>query len=256
MKEFQKLVDIIAQLRDPVSGCPWDIKQTPQSLIPNMVEELYEVVEAIEDGDNVALMEELGDLLLHIVMQAQLASESGAFNIIDVLNHINDKLVRRHPHVFGELELKDADTVKKNWERLKKAEKQERKSVLEGIPRALPALIYAQRMQEKAASVGFDWDDVPPILEKIDEETKELKSALETEDQTRIKEEMGDLLFTIVNLARKLHLDAESALKETARKFSKRFQYIEEQYRQNGENINEASLEELNSFWELSKKEE
>ena len=256
MKEFQKLVDIIAQLRDPVSGCPWDIKQTPQSLIPNMVEELYEVVEAIEDGDNVALMEELGDLLLHIVMQAQLASESGAFNIIDVLNHINDKLVRRHPHVFGELELKDADTVKKNWERLKKAEKQERKSVLEGIPRALPALIYAQRMQEKAASVGFDWDDVPPILEKIDEETKELKSALETEDQTRIKEEVGDLLFTIVNLARKLHLDAESALKETARKFSKRFQYIEEQYRQNGENINEASLEELDSFWELSKKEE
>lgn len=256
MKEFQKLVDIIAQLRDPVSGCPWDIKQTPQSLIPNMVEELYEVVEAIEDGDNVALMEELGDLLLHIVMQAQLASESGAFNIIDVLNHINDKLVRRHPHVFGELELKDADTVKKNWERLKKAEKQERKSVLEGIPRALPALIYAQRMQEKAASVGFDWDYVPPILEKIDEETKELKSALETEDQTRIKEEVGDLLFTIVNLARKLHLDAESALKETARKFSKRFQYIEEQYRQNGENINEASLEELNSFWELSKKEE
>ena len=256
MKEFQKLVDIIAQLRDPVSGCPWNIKQTPQSLIPNMVEELYEVVEAIEDGDNVALMEELGDLLLHIVMQAQLASESGAFNIIDVLNHINDKLVRRHPHVFGELELKDADTVKKNWERLKKAEKQERKSVLEGIPRALPALIYAQRMQEKAASVGFDWDDVPPILEKIDEETKELKSALETEDQTRIKEEVGDLLFTIVNLARKLHLDAESALKETARKFSKRFQYIEEQYRQNGENINEASLEELNSFWELSKKEE
>ncbi len=256
MKEFQKLVDIIAQLRDPVSGCPWDIKQTPQSLIPNMVEELYEVVEAIEDGDNVALMEELGDLLLHIVMQAQLASESGAFNIIDVLNHINDKLVRRHPHVFGELELKDADTVKKNWERLKKAEKQERKSVLEGIPRALPALIYAQRMQEKAASVGFDWDDVPPILEKIDEETKELKSALETEDQTRIKEEVGDLLFTIVNLARKLHLDAESVLKETARKFSKRFQYIEEQYRQNGENINEASLEELNSFWELSKKEE
>ncbi len=256
MKEFQKLVDIIAQLRDPVSGCPWDIKQTPQSLIPNMVEELYEVVEAIEDGDNVALMEELGDLLLHIVMQAQLASESGAFNIIDVLNHINDKLVRRHPHVFGELELKDADTVKKNWERLKKAEKQERKSVLEGIPRALPALIYAQRMQEKAASVGFDWDDVPPILEKIDEETKELKSALETEDQTHIKEEVGDLLFTIVNLARKLHLDAESALKETARKFSKRFQYIEEQYRQNGENINEASLEELNSFWELSKKEE
>lgn len=256
MKEFQKLVDIITQLRDPVSGCPWDLKQTPQSLIPNMIEELYEVVEAIEDGDNPALMEELGDLLLHIVMQAQLASEAGAFNIVDVLNHINNKLVRRHPHVFGDMDLNDADTVKKNWERLKKAEKQERKSVLEGIPRALPALIYAQRMQEKAASVGFDWDAVPPILEKIDEENKELKSALETNDQMRIKEELGDLLFTIVNLARKLHIDAETALKETARKFSKRFQFIEEQYRQNGENINEASLEELNSFWELSKKEE
>ncbi|MCB5245080.1 MAG: nucleoside triphosphate pyrophosphohydrolase [Candidatus Cloacimonadaceae bacterium] len=255
MKEFQKLVDIITQLRDPVSGCPWDLKQTPQSLIPNMIEELYEVVEAIEDGDNPALMEELGDLLLHIVMQAQLASEAGAFNIVDVLNHINNKLVRRHPHVFGDMDLNDADTVKKNWERLKKAEKQERKSVLEGIPRALPALIYAQRMQEKAASVGFDWDAVPPILEKIDEENKELKSALETNDQMRIKEELGDLLFTIVNLARKLHIDAETALKETARKFSKRFQFIEEQYRQNGENINEASLEELDSFWELSKKE-
>ncbi|MDD3632584.1 MAG: nucleoside triphosphate pyrophosphohydrolase [Candidatus Cloacimonetes bacterium] len=255
MKEFQKLVDIITQLRDPVSGCPWDLKQTPQSLIPNMIEELYEVVEAIEDKDNPALMEELGDLLLHIVMQAQLASEAGAFNIVDVLNHINNKLVRRHPHVFGDMDLNDADTVKKNWERLKKAEKQERKSVLEGIPRALPALIYAQRMQEKAASVGFDWDAVPPILEKIDEENKELKSALETNDQMRIKEELGDLLFTIVNLARKLHIDAETALKETARKFSKRFQFIEEQYRQNGENINEASLEELDSFWELSKKE-
>ncbi|MCB5258295.1 MAG: nucleoside triphosphate pyrophosphohydrolase [Candidatus Cloacimonetes bacterium] len=255
MKEFQKLVDIITQLRDPVSGCPWDLKQTPQSLIPNMIEELYEVVEAIEDGDNPALMEELGDLLLHIVMQAQLASEAGAFNIVDVLNHINNKLVRRHPHVLGDMDLNDADTVKKNWERLKKAEKQERKSVLEGIPRALPALIYAQRMQEKAASVGFDWDAVPPILEKIDEENKELKSALETNDQMRIKEELGDLLFTIVNLARKLHIDAETALKETARKFSKRFQFIEEQYRQNGENINEASLEELDSFWELSKKE-
>jgi MazG family protein len=255
MKEFQHLVDIIAQLREPVSGCPWDIKQTSQSLVPNFIEELYEAVEAIEDGDHAGLMEELGDLMLHIVFQAQIASEERRFDIADVLRAIADKLVRRHPHVFGQLEVNDADTVKMNWERLKKAEKKDRKSVLEGIPRALPALIHAQRTQEKAASVGFDWPDLEPVMAKLDEERLELDEALASEDYLRIKEELGDMLFTLVNLARKLHIDAEGALKETSRKFHKRFSYIEEHYRQNGDDIHEASLEELDAVWDLAKED-
>jgi len=233
MKEFQDLVDIISQLRDPVSGCPWDVKQTSQSLVPNFIEELYEAVEAIEDEDDAALMEELGDLMLHIVFQAQIAGEERRFDIADVLDSIRDKLVRR----------------------LKKLEKNDRKSVLEGIPRALPALIYAQRTQEKAASVGFDWPEIAPIMDKLTEERGELDEALAAEDYLMIKDELGDMLFTLVNLARKLHIDAESALKETTRKFHKRFHYIEEHYRQNGANIHEASLEELDALWDLAKKD-
>ncbi|HNT52393.1 MAG TPA: nucleoside triphosphate pyrophosphohydrolase [Candidatus Syntrophosphaera sp.] len=254
MKEFQRLVDIIAQLRDPVAGCPWDIKQTPESLIPNFIEELYEAVEAIEERDSPALLEELGDLLLHIVFQARIAEEGGCFGITEVLNHITEKLIRRHPHVFADANLTDADAVKLNWERLKKKEKAERVSVLEGIPRALPALIYAQRTQEKAASVGFDWPDLEPILDKLDEEEAELHAALATGDNTLIADELGDMLFTLVNLSRKLHIDAESALKATARKFHHRFHFIEEHYRQNGADIHEASLAELDAVWDLAKK--
>ncbi|MDP2173883.1 MAG: nucleoside triphosphate pyrophosphohydrolase [Candidatus Cloacimonadaceae bacterium] len=254
MKEFQRLVDIVAQLRDPIGGCPWDIKQTSQSLVPNFIEELFEAVEAIEDNDDQALAEELGDLMLHIVFQAQIAIEEGRFSLSDVLMKIADKLMRRHPHVFGNLKLTDADAVKQNWERLKKAEKKERVSVLEGIPRALPALIYAQRTQEKAASVGFDWQDIKPILVKLDEEQMELHEALGNDDAAQIREELGDLLFTLVNLARKLHIDAESALKETTRKFQRRFNYIEDHYRQNGADIHEASLEELDAIWDIAKK--
>jgi MazG family protein len=255
MKEFQNLTEIIARLRDPVSGCPWDIKQTPLSLVPNFIEELYEAVEAIEDNDDKALMEELGDLLLHIVFQAQIAAEEGRFDIADVLNTIAEKLVRRHPHVFGDLSLSDADAVKMNWERLKKVEKTDRISVLEGIPRSLPALIYAQRTQEKAASVGFDWPDITPILAKLDEEEIELHEALASGNHAHIKEELGDMLFTLVNLARKLHLDAEGALKETSRKFHRRFQYIEEHYRKSGDNIHEANLAELDALWDIAKKD-
>jgi tetrapyrrole methylase family protein/MazG family protein len=253
MQSFDKLVEILERLRDPVSGCPWDLKQTPLSLIPNFIEELYECVEAIEEEDNVSLSEELGDLMLHIVFQCQIASEEKSFNVEDVLNKINSKLVRRHPHVFGELDLNDADAVKMNWERIKKVEKTDRISVLEGIPRALPGLIYAQRTQEKAASVGFDWQDHKPVMDKLHEEIAELNEALELDDQDKIREEVGDLLFTLVNLARKLHMDSETVVKETTRKFTKRFQYIEEHYRNTGEDIHAASLEELDSVWEKAK---
>jgi tetrapyrrole methylase family protein/MazG family protein len=255
MQAFDRLVEIIERLRDPVSGCPWDIKQTPQSLVPNLIEEAYEVVEAIEDSDDIALSEELGDLLLHIIFQVQIAREEGRFDLATVLEKINNKLVRRHPHVFGDLELDTADAVKMNWERIKKKEKTERLSVLEGIPRALPALIYAQRTQEKAASVGFDWPDHLPVMLKLDEEKLELEEALESGDGARIREELGDMLFTLVNLARKLHIDAEAALKDCNRKFIKRFNYIEDHYRDRDEDINEASLEELDRIWDKAKED-
>jgi len=251
MDEFQKLVDIVAALRDPQNGCPWDIKQTPESLVPNFIEELYEVVEAIEEKDGAALKEELGDLTLHIVFQAQIAREKGDFAMPDVLNAITDKLVRRHPHVFGELEIHDADGVKMNWERIKKRDKSERESVLDGIPRALPALIQAQRIQEKAASVGFDWQELKPVLAKIQEEHEELLEALSAEDEMAIREELGDLIFSIVNLARKLGIDSEAALKDTTRKFYRRFRHVEEQYKDG--DIHEASLAELDSHWEAAK---
>ncbi len=254
MIEFQKLVDIVSQLRDPLCGCPWDIKQTSESLVPNFIEELYEAVEAIEDGDRESLLEELGDLMLHIVFQAQIAFEDGDFGIREVLLSIADKLIRRHPHVFQDLQLHDAEAVKMNWERLKKKEKKERKSVLEGIPRSLPALIYAQRTQEKAASVGFDWQDLSPIWHKLKEEEAELREALELNDGAKIYEEIGDMLFTIVNLSRKLHIDSEAALKATTRKFTSRFNFIEDHYTESGKDIHEASLEELDSIWDLAKK--
>ena len=256
MIEFQRLIDIIAQLRDPISGCPWDIKQTPESLVPNFIEELYEAVEAIEDQDSDALEEELGDLMLHVVFQARIAEEEGRFSIAGVLDRIADKLVRRHPHVFGTDKVETADAVKMNWERIKKKEKTDRLSVLEGIPRALPGLIHAQRTQEKAASVGFDWPDHKPVLAKLEEEEREFHEALATGDNSLIREEIGDLLFTLVNLARKLHIDAEAALKDTTRKFRKRFNYIEEHYHRKGEDIHEASLEELDALWDLAKKEQ
>jgi len=254
MTNFNDLVQLVRQLREPVSGCPWDIKQTPESLIPNFIEEMYETVEAIEDGDDSALLEELGDLLLHVVFQAQIAAEEERFSIDDVLNHIVNKLHSRHPHVFGDLEILDAEDVKKNWEQIKKKEKKERKSILDGIPRALPALITAHRIQEKAAAVGFDWPDTAPIMAKLDEERTELDQALLESNQDAIKEELGDMLFTLVNLARKLQIDAESALRGTIAKFRTRFNRIEDHYQSTGEDIHAATLEELDRIWETVKK--
>ena len=251
MNKFDELIAVIAALRDKDKGCPWDIKQTATSLVPNFIEELYEVIEAIEDQDDEALCEELGDLMLHIAFQAQIASEKGAFEISDVLCAIVNKLVRRHPHVFGDITIDSADGVKMNWERIKKAEKVDRESVLDGIPRALPALIKAQRTQEKAASVGFDWPDLKPILAKLDEEREELYEAMAAEDEEAIKDELGDLLFTVVNLSRKLGIDAEAALNGSTAKFYHRFRYVEEQYRTG--DIHAASLEELDSHWEAAK---
>jgi uncharacterized protein YabN with tetrapyrrole methylase and pyrophosphatase domain len=279
MKEFKHLVDILNRLRDPEKGCPWDLKQTSHSLIPNFVEELYEAVEAIENNDTEHLREELGDLLLHIVFQAKIAEEQGDFTIRDVLEDISEKLKRRHPHVFGEVKGKDEEKekrpnpescpgdeeigsviteseVKLNWERIKLEEKgEQRKSVLGGIPKSMPALIYSQRMQEKAASVGFDWSCSGDVLDKIKEEVGELKDAIESDNREEIIEEMGDLLFTLVNFSRKMGIDSESALRKASQKFFDRFQRVEKYHQDNGKNIYDSSMEILDELWEVSKKD-
>ncbi len=260
MKEFDKLWEIVERLRDPEKGCPWDINQTPHSLIPNFIEELYETIEAIENRDNEHLREELGDLLLHILMQVRIAKEQGHFSLSEVIENITEKLVSRHPHVFENESGKIPDKIKPqeikiNWERLKHHEKrQTRKSILEGIPKSMPGLIYAQRMQEKAASVGFDWKEAKDVIFKIEEELQELQ-AVEKENKEALTEEIGDLLFSIVNYARKCGIDSEAALKKAAAKFSRRFRAIEQHHRNKGENIYESTMEKLDDLWEATKKD-
>ena len=257
MKEFDKLVEIIKQLRHPIEGCPWDLKQTHKSLIPNFIEELYECVEAIEKDDFEHLSEELGDLILHIVMQAQIAEEEQKFKMEKVLEKINDKLERRHPHIFGDIKMSDPEIVKLNWERIKIEEKKaSRKSILEGIPAGMPALIYAQRIQEKAASANFDWKTVAPAVEKIDEELAEFKEAMRSKNEEEMKNELGDLLFSITNVSRKLGFDAESCLRGTINKFDKRFKQIEEHLQKKNENIYDTDLEKLDEIWNLTKESE
>ncbi len=255
MENFIELINIVNKLRDPENGCPWDLKQTSKSLVPNMIEELYEVVEAIENNDAEHLKEELGDLLLHITMQVRIANEQGQFTYAEVLQSISEKLIRRHPHIFGDTEMTDAAEVKLNWERLKKKEKEKKdRSIIDGIPMSMPALIIAWRMQEKAASAGFDWNEPEPVFDKIREETEELEEAVKLKDKDDIEDEIGDLLFSVVNLSRKLNIDSEFALKKSIAKFEKRFKLLEKHYKENNLDIYEASLEQMDEVWEKIKK--
>lgn len=257
MQEFDKLIKIVEQLRDRKNGCPWDIKQTHQSLVPNFIEELYESVEAIEKNDFPHLSEELGDLMLHIIMQTQIAKEENHFQIEDVLKKINEKLIRRHPHIFGTDKIANASAVKKNWERIKLEEKKSRReSAIDGIPKKMPALIIAQRMQEKAAAVGFDWDEVSSAMEKLKEEIVEFENELASQKKEEMKQELGDMLFSIVNISRKLGFDSESVLKKTIHKFESRFKKVETYFRENEKNMLEANLEQLDEIWEIVKKDE
>ena len=256
MKELNRLVNIIKELRNPKTGCPWDIKQTSKSLIPNFIEELYETVEAIEAENIVDLKEELGDLLMHIIMQIEIANEKSPTTLEEILAGISDKLVLRHPHVFGDKQDLSIDEIKANWEKIKNLkEKKSRKSILEGIPMKMPAIIVAQRIQEKAASVGFDWKTLKPVIEKIEEEIQECKDAINNKDEDNIEEEIGDILFSVINLSRKLNVDAETALRRTINKFNSRFQYVEKNLKNEGKNIYETSLEEMDKLWEMAKKE-
>lgn len=255
MKEFSRLVKIVEDLRNPEGGCPWDLKQTHKSLIANFVEELYETVEAIENNSFKDLKEELGDLILHIVMQAQIASEEKKFDITDVLNGISDKLIHRHPHVFGDTKVNNAQEVKDNWEKIKLDEKK-RGSVLEGIPHSMPALIVAHRIQEKAASIGFDWNHEKYAMQKLDEEIKEFDEAYKNNDKLSMEDEIGDVLFSVVNVTRKLNIDAESSLRKTIKKFESRFKKVEKYFNDNKIDMKKVTLEKLDEVWDIAKKEE
>ena len=250
LNEFTALVDIITMLRSP-DGCPWDRQQTHRSLRATFLQECYEVLAALDSGDVAALREELGDLLLHIVLQAQIASEAGEFDIGDVIEGISKKLVYRHPHVFGDGYARDAEEVARNWESLKRAEKGTAYSILDSVPGEMPALSYSQEVQHRVAQVGFDWEDDEGVIDKLAEEIREFREAEGLERRTQ---EFGDLLFTLANIARRQHMDLETALREANRKFYRRFARMEEVCRQRGISFGDLSFDEQNTLWEEAKK--
>jgi MazG family protein len=252
-RSFDDLVRLMTTLRGP-GGCPWDREQTLASLKPFVIEESYEVVDAIDRDDRAALLEELGDFLLQAVFIAEVTREEGTFDIYDSVTAIHDKLVRRHPHVFGEVEAKDAEQVLVNWEKLKSAErKAENKGVLSGVPQSLPALLKASRLTEKAARVGFDWRRTEDVFAKVDEELAELHEAIAGGDKEKVHEELGDLLFTIANVARKLDVNAEEALQSTNRKFARRFESMERAVHGSDRNLDQLTLEEMDALWDQAK---
>ena len=257
--KFEKLVEIMATLRGP-NGCPWDKEQDFNTLKPMMVEEIYEVLEAIDSQDFKHLTEELGDVLLHIVFQAQMGKELGKFDINAVIDGICEKLVRRHPHVFAGEAGGSADDVLKNWEVIKAAEKAEkgtpaRASILDGIPSKLPALHEAHQISSRVARVGFDWPNIDGVFEKLHEEIAELREAISEKQKSDVEDEVGDLLFVLVNIARTLKLDSESALKRANRKFKTRFQHMEAELVKSGRKLDETSLAEMEDLWKHAKTE-
>ncbi|MDE2573045.1 MAG: nucleoside triphosphate pyrophosphohydrolase [bacterium] len=259
---WEQLVEIMARLR---RSCPWDREQTHRTLLPYLIEETYEVVDAVEGEDDHSLVEELGDLLLQIVFHAQLATERGKFSVADVIDALSNKMVRRHPHVFGDTSVSGLDELWMNWERLKSKERagQLRKSRLDGIPKGLGSLLRAQRMQEKASRVGFDWPELTGVLEKLDEELRELAEALRsagarhggTHEEEHVREELGDVLFTAVNIARTLKIDAEGALREANEKFYRRFSFVEARAAAQGRELSDLTLDEMEELWQLAKTE-
>jgi len=254
MNEVDRLKDIMAKLRGP-GGCPWDAQQTHRSLRPYLLEETYEVIEALDANDIEALRSELGDLLLQIVFHAQIGEESGIFDLEDVARSINEKLIHRHPHVFGDVEVDGASEVLVNWEKLKlqEAENSERRSALDGIPNQLPGLTRATKVQKKAARVGFDWDDREGPRAKLDEELAELDEAVESGDEDAVELELGDVLFSICNLARFLNVDSESALRRAIERFTERFENMENVAEEQGINMADLDIDALERLWQQAK---
>lgn len=257
MTEIERLQEIMSTLRSE-NGCPWDREQTLESLRRYAVEEVYEVLDAIDRGDVDDHCEELGDLLLQVVFQAQLRKEEGAFTFEDVAKSINDKMIRRHPHVFGEVQVDGSDEVLRNWEAIKATEKApvEDASVLDKVPVHLPALLKARDLQKQAAKVGFDWPDLTPVMAKVREELEELEEAVASGDTAHAHEELGDLLFVLANVGRHLGADAEQVLQDANVKFSRRFQAVEQAVKDSGSTMEAESLESLDRFWDLVKTKE
>tara|TARA_B100002052_G_scaffold193172_1_gene176089 strand:+ start:1634 stop:2407 length:774 start_codon:yes stop_codon:yes gene_type:complete len=249
LKAIDRLLTIMNELREQ---CPWDRKQTLQSLRHLTIEETYELGDAILDNDLEEVKKELGDLLLHIVFYAKIGSETEDFDIADVANGICEKLISRHPHIYGDVAVEDEEDVKRNWENLKL--KEGKKSVLEGVPRSLPALVKASRIQDKVAGVGFDWEEPQQVFEKLQDELAELQEEVEARDQEKIEAEFGDVMFSMINYARFLKVDAESALERTNKKFIKRFQYLEQKAKENNKALRDMTLREMDVFWEEAKK--
>ena len=250
LKAFERLLHIMDDLREK---CPWDRKQTMESLRHLTIEETYELADAILESDRPEIKKELGDLLLHIVFYARIASETNDFDIADVLNSVCDKLISRHPHVYGDTEVSGEEEVKRNWENLKL--KEGKKSVLEGVPKSLPALVKAMRIQDKARGAGFDWEQPEQVWEKVEEELEEFHTEAEKGQQEAMEQEFGDLLFSLVNYARFRGIDPETALDRTNKKFIKRFQYLEQEAEKAGKQLHDMKLEEMDVYWEQAKKE-
>lgn len=253
LEEFNRLLSIMDELRQK---CPWDMKQTNESLRKLTIEETYELADAVFSGSDEAIRNELGDLMLHIVFYAKIGSEKGSFTMADVLEGINTKLIYRHPHVFGDVKVKGASEVEENWEQLKIKESNGYKPVLSGVPSSLPAIVKANRIQEKVRGVGFDWEKREQIWDKVLEEITELKEEIKNRDTDNIESELGDVLFSIINASRLYGVDPEAALEKTNRKFIKRFNYLEKETLTKGISLHDMSLDEMNVIWEEAKKED
>jgi len=252
-KEFEKLLGILDRLRE---SCPWDKKQTNESLRKLTIEEVYELADAISSQSDEGIRNELGDMMLHIVFYARIGSEKGSFTMTDVLRGINEKLVYRHPHVFGEVKVSGASEVEKNWEHLKIKENNGYKPVLSGVPSSLPAIIKANRIQEKVRGVGFDWEKREQIWDKVIEEITELKKEIDSQDKEKIESELGDVMFSLINASRLYNIDPEGALEKTNRKFIKRFNFLEKETIAKGRSLHDMNLDEMNVIWEEAKKED
>ncbi len=251
--KFNELVDIVAKLRGP-GGCPWDREQTRESLKPYLVEEFYELIDALEDKDSKGMKEELGDLLFQIVLQSRLSEEEGEFRIDDVIDGITRKMIRRHPHVFGDKEIETSDDVNVLWEKTKRKEGKVHASALGGVPRALPALLRAQEIQLKATKVGFDWENIRDVFKKLDEEIAEFKDAFENKKQDEMVDELGDMFFVLVRIANFINANPEDALRQTIKKFEFRFRYMEKEAMKQGKELSEMKLSEMEIFWNQAKR--
>jgi len=250
LQAFERLLDIMDQLR---AGCPWDKKQTFETLRTLTIEETYELADSILKGDKQEIKKELGDILLHIVFYSKIGSETNDFDIADVCDGISEKLIYRHPHIFSDTKVADAKEVEENWEQLKLKEKGGNKSVLEGVPQSLPALVKANRIQDKVRGVGFDWDEKEQVWEKVKEEMHELEDEIKKGDQDKMEQEFGDMFFSLINAARLYGVNPENALERTNQKFTKRFNYLESKTIKQGRNLKEMNLEEMDEIWEEAK---